>query len=127
MFCRQCGVDVGTSAFCKSCGTSISVTQGQQQNKQQGTDPNMNPNMQGERKSRLAAGLLGIFLGGLGIHNFYLGFTSRGMIQLLMTVIGWILIIPMIAAGIWGLIEGIMILAGSIKTDARGMPLTDNI
>jgi len=29
------------------------------------------------------------------------------------------------AAGIWGLIEGIMILSGSINTDANGNPLRD--
>ena len=29
------------------------------------------------------------------------------------------------AAGIWGLVEGIMILSGSINTDANGIPLKD--
>ena len=40
------------------------------------------------QKRRLAAGLLGILLGTLGIHNFYLGFTTRGVIQLLVSLIG---------------------------------------
>lgn len=30
-----------------------------------------------DQKSKMAAGLLGIFLGGLGIHNFYLGYTGK--------------------------------------------------
>ena len=34
-------------------------------------------------KSKMAAGLLGIFLGGLGIHNFYLGYTKKAVAQLL--------------------------------------------
>ena len=38
------------------------------------------------QKSKLVAGLLGIFLGAYGIHNFYLGNTKRALIQLLMTV-----------------------------------------
>ncbi|MBT2536508.1 TM2 domain-containing protein [Arthrobacter sp. ISL-69] len=32
-------------------------------------------------KSKLVAGLLGIFLGGIGIHRFYLGFTEIGVIH----------------------------------------------
>ncbi|MDQ0822468.1 hypothetical protein QFZ79_000206 [Arthrobacter sp. V4I6] len=38
-------------------------------------------------KSRLVAGLLGIFLGGLGIHRFYLGYTTMGIVQILLTVL----------------------------------------
>ncbi|MDR0625842.1 MAG: NINE protein [Bifidobacteriaceae bacterium] len=76
-----------------------------------------------EPKSKLAAGLLGIFLGGLGVHNFYLGYTGKAVAQLLISVlsIGLLAIVSVI----WGLIEGIMILAGSIKTDGYGVPLRD--
>ena len=35
-------------------------------------------------KSKLAAGLLGIFLGALGIHRFYLGYNAIGVIQLIL-------------------------------------------
>ena len=68
-------------------------------------------------KSKMAAGLLGIFLGGFGVHNFYLGFTSKAVIQI---------VVSLITCGIgslWGFIEGIMILTGSINTDASGRPL----
>lgn len=69
-------------------------------------------------KSRLTAGLLGIFLGGLGVHRFYLGYTSVGVLQILVTLatcgIG----------ALWGLTEGIVILSGSgLQTDANGVPL----
>jgi TM2 domain-containing membrane protein YozV len=70
-------------------------------------------------KSKIAAGLLGIFLGGLGVHNFYLGYTQKGIIQLVLGICTCGL------SGIWGLIEGIMILTGSINTDAQGRPLKD--
>ena len=71
----------------------------------------------GNAKSKIAAGLLGIFLGGLGVHNFYLGNTTRGIIQIVVSIVtcglgAW-----------WGIIEGIMILCGSISTDANGNPL----
>ena len=53
-------------------------------------------------KSKLAAGLLGIFLGGLGVHNFYLGNTGKAVAQLLLTLVGWILLgLGPIAAAIW--------------------------
>ncbi len=42
-------------------------------------------------KSRLTALLLGIFLGGLGIHNFYLGKIRRGILKILMRLIGIIM------------------------------------
>lgn len=76
-----------------------------------------------EQKSKIAAGLLGIFLGSLGVHNFYLGYTGKAIAQLLITVLT--LGIGSIITGIWGLIEGILILSGSINVDARGIPLRD--
>ena len=74
-----------------------------------------------EPKSRLAAGLLGIFLGGLGLHRFYLGYTTLGVVQLLVTFFTFGF------GAIWGFVEGIMILAGaqSFRTDSRGVPLRE--
>lgn len=78
-------------------------------------------------KSKLAAGLLGVFLGGLGVHRFYLGYVGIGITQLLMTaVLSWITCgITAMAAGVWGLTEGILILTGGIDRDAQGRPLKD--
>ena len=75
------------------------------------------------QKSKLAAGLLGIFLGSLGVHNFYLGYTGKAIAQLLISVLtcGF----GAVASGIWGLVEGILILTGSITKDAKGIPLKD--
>ena len=76
-------------------------------------------------KSKVAAGLLGIFLGFLGIHNFYLGNTSKAVVQLLLGTLGACVGIGPAISGIWGLVEGVMILTGSIKTDGKGLPLKD--
>lgn len=66
-------------------------------------------------KSRIAYILLGIFLGGLGVHNFYAGYNGKGIAQLLLTVlIGW-LVIPAIAVMIWVIIE-----LCTVTTDANG-------
>lgn len=37
------------------------------------------------QKSKIVAGLLGLFLGTLGVHNFYLGYTGKAVAQLLLT------------------------------------------
>ena len=60
---------------------------------------------------KLAAGLLGIFLGAFGIHKFVLGYTTSGVIMLVVTVItcgfaGFVM-------GVIGLVEGIIYLAKS--------------
>ena len=59
-----------------------------------------------------------------GIHNFYLGYTNKGIAQLLLTLLGgWLCGAGAIAAGIWALVEAIQLLTGSIHQDANGVPL----
>lgn len=88
--------------------------------------PGMTPMpMQYQQKSALAAGLLGIFLGGLGVHNFYLGRTSLGLVQLLISLLSFGVLAGVSA--IWGLVEGILYLVGSSprwQVDGRGVPLS---
>ena len=74
-------------------------------------------------KSKVTAGLLGIFLGAFGVHNFYLGYSTKAVVQLLLTVLSCGALSPISA--IWGLIEGIMLLTGSINQDGKGLPLKD--
>ena len=82
---------------------------------------------------KLVAGLLGIFLGSLGVHKFYLGLTTPGLVMLLINIGGWfitgvlsiitfgigaIFLFPLMslvsaALGIIGLIEGIVYLTRS--------------
>ena len=66
-------------------------------------------------KDHVAAGLLGIFLGFLGVHKFYLGYNTAGFIMLAVTVIGGILTMSVAACAIWviGIVEGIIYLAKS--------------
>ena len=56
-------------------------------------------------KSQLTAVLLCFFLGGLGVHRFYLGYTWQGVVQLL--TLGGL--------GIWSLIDFIRLLTGSLQ------------
>ncbi len=65
-------------------------------------------------KSKLTAGLLGIFLGAYGVHRFYLGYTGMGFLMLF-TCGGCV---------IWSLVDAIMVLMGKVP-DAQGRPLRD--
>lgn len=79
------------------------------------------------QKSRVAAGILAILLGVLGVHSFYLGNTSRGLMQLLLSLVGSIVTcgISAIVVEIWGILDGIKLLDGRINTDANGVFLKD--
>ena len=118
-YCAKCGTELDENIkFCPNCGQEIGKVVSPTQNQ--------NANVNNQPKSKIAAGILGILLGSLGVHNFYLGYTSKGIAQLLLTLVGWIACgIGPIAAGIWGLVEGIQILTGSIDKDANGIKLQD--
>lgn len=75
----------------------------------------------GAPKQWIVALLLAFFLGPLGIHNFYLGYTTKGIIQLVLTLT----FIGIIVSGIWAFIDFIMLImrSGDYATDAQGQPL----
>ena len=116
--CVKCGYAKGTgSAFCPNCGQPTMA--GAAVCTSCGCALNTAP------AAKLVAGLLGIFLGGLGIHNFYLGYTKKAVTQLLICLLGSCIVVGPVAAEIWGLVEGIMILCGKIDKDANGNLLAD--
>ena len=130
MFCKNCGNPMdANAAICVKCGVAKGVGAAFCPNCGEATAPGAAVCLKcgstltgaaasGEQKSKMVAGLLGIFLGGLGIHNFYLGYTGKAIAQIVLSLCFGV-------GAIWGLIEGIMILCGSIKTDAKGVPLKD--
>lgn len=123
MFCRNCGKEVKEGAvvctscgfkpvdgnlYCQNCGAStkpeqeICISCGFKLLKSTGA----------YTKSKVAAGLLAIFLGALGIHKFYLGYNTQGLILLLVTVLSCFIL--SFITGIIGIVEGIIYLT---KTD----------
>lgn len=111
-FCRNCGAEVGGNAVvCIKCGAATKKS----------------ASGSGEGKSRLMVGLLGIFLGTLGIHNFILGYTKKAVLQLLISVLGSFITFGLAAVGvwIWALVESIQILTKQVNEDADGVPLVD--
>jgi len=136
MFCRNCGKEVHPLAVaCPSCGVPPLVEKKFCSNCGSATQTNQAMCVKcgfalvtppatvavqaqsPEAKSKVAAGLLGIFLGSLGIHKFYLGYTSPGVIMLLVSLVGGAITCG-VATGVMsiiGLIEGIVYL---VKSDA---------
>ncbi|AHB13014.1 TM2 domain-containing protein [Dehalococcoides mccartyi] len=107
MYCSNCGKQVDESvSFCPACGNHIHTGK-------------MTAAEYPERKSRIAAGLLGVFLGSIGVHRFYLGFVGIGIAQIIVSIV------TLGIGSIWGFIEGILILTGSFEKDAKGIPLRD--
>jgi len=125
MYCRNCGQSVDDKAIaCPHCGVPPLMERKFCHNCGTATQPNQilcvkcgvslatsGAGIGG--KNRIVAGVLGILLGFLGIHKFYLGYTKQGLIMLLVSILtSWTWIGPPI---IWtiGLIEGIIYLVKS--------------
>lgn len=143
MYCKKCGNEMADgAAFCSKCGAPAETEMnekkfcsmcGQEIHPNAVVCPRCGARL-GEfaanggvvgQKSELAAGLFGIFLGAWGVHNFYLGYTKKAVIQLLLGTVGIAACcIGPVVSSIWGLVEGIMILSGSINTDASGNKLS---
>jgi TM2 domain-containing membrane protein YozV len=99
MLCPYCKEEIAEGAVkCKHCGSMLVVQ----------TRP-------ADHKDKLVAGLLGIFLGGLGVHKFYLGKIGLGVVYILLC---WTMIPALV-----GFIEGIIYLASSEENfDAKYNP-----
>lgn len=101
MYCKKCGAAIDDdSVACPKCGSLTGVNGGAQPG--------------ASEKSRLVAFLLCFFLGGLGVHRFYVGKIGTA-VAMLFTLGG---------LGIWTFIDWIMILAGKF-TDKEGRILAN--
>ena len=138
-FCTKCGNKLELNdTVCPNCGALIKdrdekeevVAEKVEDTKSEGntysnsnTNTTTNNTYNPQAKNKVVAGLLGIFLGGFGVHNFYLGYTGKAVAQLLITVLSCCML--SFVSSIWGFIEGILILSGNINKDADGNDLVE--
>ena len=132
MNCPNCGTPLANgAAFCSNCGTPVAAPAQPYAPAGSPATPTADPYQQPYQqqamyaqqpayvqqaapagsKSKVAAGILGILLGALGIHKFYLGYTKAGIIMLLVSLLT--LGLGAIVMEIIGLVEGIMYLTKS--------------
>lgn len=113
-YCTKCGATNDESAqFCNNCQAPLSPVGGGYQPMQ-----SVNPGQMTDWKAmgadkKLVAGICGILLGGFGVHKFILGYTTEGIIQIVITIV---------TCGIGslvGLIEGIIYLTKSDEEFVR--------
>lgn len=94
MTCPDCGGEVSKRAnACPKCGAPIAAA--------------ATPAASGirSRKERWVYIVLGILVGGIGVHNFYAGRVGVGLVQLAIAlVLGW-LVFPLLALWAWSLWE----------------------
>lgn len=115
-YCTKCGsLNDETAQYCIACQSPLSPVSGGYQPMQ-----SVNPAgsgamtdwkaMGGDKK--VVAGILALLLGAFGIHKFILGYTTEGVIMLVITIVscGTLAVIPSVI----GIVEGIMYLT---KTD----------
>lgn len=108
MFCKNCGKEIADNAkFCPSCGKSQKVEEIKKAPAVVHTAYSSKINDDTSPKSRTIAALLALFLGGFGIHRFYVGKIGTGILTLLFC---WCLI-----GEIWGWIDFIIIICGYFR------------
>ena len=83
-------------------------------------------------RSKIAAGLLALFLGAFGVYDFYIGDSKQGIKRIIITLLAFIpFLLPFIALVniIWNIVIGIQVLTSRTGSkwhkDAQGLELRD--
>lgn len=115
-YCTKCGaVNDDTAQYCVTCQAPLSPVSGGYQPMQsvnEGASGAMTDWKAAGADKKMVSGIVAILLGAFGIHKFLLGYTTEGVIMLLVTILscGILAMVPSVI----GIVEGIMYLT---KTD----------
>jgi TM2 domain-containing membrane protein YozV len=112
-YCRSCGVALRAGqVVCVRCGAGVPTTVGATA-----------AGLGSSGKNRIAAALLAFFLGGLGVHKFYLGRNGAGVAMLAITIggtcLGMFLIVPFLGPLVIGVIAFVEFIIYLTKSDAE--------
>jgi TM2 domain-containing membrane protein YozV len=110
-FCESCGAIIKQAAeICPQCGVRAKPYPYQFSTGA--------PYVAGA-KQRMVYILLGVFLGNFGIHNFYAGYTNKGIAQLVISLtLGWVFGLGVLISWVWAIIDIV-----TITVDANGYPM----
>lgn len=112
-YCTKCGAQNDeTAQYCVSCQAPLPTIGGYQPMQAVNQGSMMDWKAMGADK-KLAAGICGILLGGFGVHKFILGYTTEGIIQIVITLVTCGM------GSIVGLVEGIIYLTKSDEEFVR--------
>ena len=118
-FCEACGAKIATGAtFCGACGHRVGSVPNTESNQSAGMSrqdqffdrierlerSRMERELNKSDKSRISFIMLGLFLGEIGIHDFYLGKGGLGAVHIVLCILG----IPLCAVGV-----GVLMLVGN--------------
>ncbi|MGM9858698.1 MAG: NINE protein [Bacilli bacterium] len=133
MYCYHCGQQLEDDAtICINCGTDVTTRHVEKVKKHKEEHVNVDVEssssrsnkfrdeysssrgvVEANRKSIMLAGILNLFLPGVG--RLYLGYIGLGLGQLLTS--------GMYIGAIWSFVDGILMLTGSVKVDGQGNPV----
>lgn len=115
-YCTKCGaVNDDSAQVCATCQAPLTPVVGYQPMQSVNQTPSgaMTDWKALGADKKIAAGICGIVVGGFGVHKFILGYTTEGIIQLVITLL------TCGAGSIIGLIEGIIYLTKSDEDFVR--------
>lgn len=116
-YCTKCGATNDELAqYCTTCQAPLSAVSGAGYQPMQSVNPGQNSVVDWKAMGadkKLVAGLCGILVGGFGVHKFVLGYTTEGIIQIVLTVF------TCGVGSIVGLVEGIIYLTKSDEEFVR--------
>ncbi len=112
-YCTKCGAQNDDSAqYCATCQAPLPSVGGYQP--MQGVNPGQMTDWKAlGAEKKLVAGICGILLGGFGVHKFILGYTTEGIIQIVITFVTCGI------GSVVGLVEGIIYLTKSDEDFVR--------
>lgn len=112
-YCGNCGAEVQPQqAVCTSCGCAVNEA------KKQAEAAKAKANDQIGGQDKIVLIIVAVFLGTLGIHNFMMGETKRGLFKLVMSLAGGFLCgIGLIVSLVFTIIDIVKIASGTYVVD----------
>ncbi|HET9478153.1 MAG TPA: TM2 domain-containing protein [Pyrinomonadaceae bacterium] len=118
-YCTKCGaINDDTAQYCTNCQTPLSPPIGVGYQPMQSVNPGAMTDWKAMgADKKVLAGILAIVVGAFGVHKFVLGYTTEGIIMLLLTVLTCG--VAAAVTSIIGIVEGILYLTKSDEDFVR--------